>query len=127
MADLIKNPSHYSRFKIEPADYAMDNELPHHVGSIVKYATRAGHKIYTDCDHLQSEKIDLQKAIEWAEKRIEKIDQEKATAEMKLDLAKRQLEAAQAHVDAMKKNNLEIELAVLNDASVIIEEDQEYE
>ena len=69
----------------------------------------------------------LQKAIEWAEKRIEKIDQEKATAEMKLDLAKRQLEAAQAHVDAMKKNNLEIELAVLNDAGVVIQEDQDYE
>ena len=127
MADLIKNPKHYSRFKIEPADYAMDNELPHHVGSIIKYATRAGHKLYTGCDRLHSEKIDLQKAIEWAEKRIEKIDQEKATAEMKLDLAKRQLEAAQAHVDAMKKNNLEIELSVLNDVGVVIQEDQDYE
>lgn len=73
--DLIRQPDHYARFKIEPADYAMDNNLPHHVGSIVKYVTRAGHKLYPDCNALQSERIDLEKAMDWAAKRIKKIDQ----------------------------------------------------
>lgn len=72
--DLIRNPSWYAQFKIQPADYSMDNNLPHHVGSIIKYVTRAGHKLYPDCNALESERIDLEKAMDWAAKRIKKID-----------------------------------------------------
>ena len=84
--DLIRKPEHYAKFAIEPADYAMDNNLPVHSASIVKYVTRAGHKLYPNKNKLQSERIDLEKAMDWAAKRIAKIDQieAKLAAQMKV-------------------------------------------
>lgn len=77
MSDLVKEPSHYTRFKIQPQEFMIENELPNHVASIVKYSCRAGHKIYEGLDAGQSEIIDLQKGIRWAEKRIEKIKRDR--------------------------------------------------
>jgi len=76
MSDLVKEPPHYTRFKIQPQEFMIENNLPCHVGNIIKYSCRAGHKLYENMDAVQSEIIDLQKAIRWAEKRIEKIQRD---------------------------------------------------
>jgi len=68
--DLVKNPPHYSRMTIQPIEFIIENNLPGHVANIVKYSCRAGHKIYPDMDEVESEIKDLEKAIDWARKRV---------------------------------------------------------
>lgn len=68
--DIVNKPSHYTRFKIEPVTFIMRNDLPFHVGNIVKYACRAGHKPYPNQDETQSEITDLKKVMRYAEMRI---------------------------------------------------------
>jgi hypothetical protein len=45
-------------------------------GNIVKYATRAGFKLYPDQDAVQSEITDLKKVIRYAEMRINQLNGE---------------------------------------------------
>ena len=71
--DIIKAPSHYARWVIQPLTYIMANGMEFWRGNIVKYATRAGFKQYDGMDMLESEITDLQKAIRNAEARIEQI------------------------------------------------------
>ena len=71
--DIIKTPSHYARWVIQPLTYIMANGMEFWRGNIVKYATRAGFKQYDGMDILESEVVDLQKAIRNAEARIEQI------------------------------------------------------
>lgn len=40
MADLIKEPPHYAKNKIEPIDYIIANNLNFCEGNVVKYITR---------------------------------------------------------------------------------------
>jgi len=68
--DIVKRPSHYTQFKIEPITFVMENDLPFHVGNIIKYACRAGYKIYEGKDKIESEIIDLEKVRRYAEMRI---------------------------------------------------------
>ena len=42
--DVINHPSHYTRGKIEVIDFIEDQELPYHLGNVIKYIARAGHK-----------------------------------------------------------------------------------
>ena len=71
--DIIVRPSHYTRHKIEPVTFAMENNLPFHTGNIVKYAVRAGHKLYEGMDATQSEIADLEKVRRYAEMRINQL------------------------------------------------------
>ena len=40
MADKVKQPPHYFRYKIEPIDYIISNKLDFCEGNVVKYITR---------------------------------------------------------------------------------------
>lgn len=68
--DLVKNPAHYARFEIQPLEFCMRNRLEGHVFNMVKYTCRAGHKLYHGKTAEESEVIDLQKVIDFAQKRI---------------------------------------------------------
>jgi len=61
-------------WKIEPITFIMENGLPFHTGNIIKYAMRAGHKIYEGEDEVGSEITDLRKVMRYAEMRIEQLD-----------------------------------------------------
>lgn len=74
--DLVNKPSHYTRYPIEPVTFIMRNDLPFHVGNIVKYAVRAGYKVYPDMDRSKSEVTDLKKVIRYAEMRINLLEGE---------------------------------------------------
>ena len=71
--DIVNNPEHYTRFTIQPIDFITENELPWHTGNIVKYALRAGFKLYPGKGPEESEIIDLQKVIRNAQVRIDHI------------------------------------------------------
>lgn len=71
--DIVNNPEHYTRFNIQPIDFITENELPWHTGNIVKYALRAGFKLYPGKGPEESEIIDLQKVIRNAQVRIDHI------------------------------------------------------
>ena len=74
--DIVDQPEHYTRYKIEPAAFIMRNGLPFHTGNIVKYAVRAGYKLYPNQDATDSEITDLQKVIRYAEMRINLLEGE---------------------------------------------------
>ena len=61
-------------WRIEPITFIMENGLPFHTGNIIKYAMRAGHKIYEGEDEVGSEITDLRKVMRYAEMRIEQLD-----------------------------------------------------
>ena len=42
--DVVNHPSHYTRGKIEVIDFIEDQQLPYHLGNVIKYIARAGHK-----------------------------------------------------------------------------------
>ena len=42
--DEINHPKHYNRGKYEVIEVIEDMELPYHLGNVVKYIARAGHK-----------------------------------------------------------------------------------
>lgn len=42
--DVINHPSHYTRGKIEVIDFIEDQQFPYHLGNVIKYIARAGHK-----------------------------------------------------------------------------------
>jgi hypothetical protein len=71
--NIIVKPTHYTRHKIEPVTFVMENNLPFHIGNIVKYAVRAGHKIYDGMDAVDSEITDLEKVRRYAEMRINQL------------------------------------------------------
>lgn len=42
--DDINHPSHYTRGKIEVIDFIEGQQLPYHLGNVIKYVARAGYK-----------------------------------------------------------------------------------
>jgi hypothetical protein len=74
--ETIITPAHYSRYAVEPIEFIMINELPFHVGSIIKYACRAGYKMYEDADAVESEITDLNKIIRYCQMRINQLNEE---------------------------------------------------
>lgn len=42
--DIINHPSHYTRGKIDVIDFIEDQQLPYHLGNVIKYIARAGYK-----------------------------------------------------------------------------------
>ena len=41
---MVNHPPHYTREKIEVIDFIEDQHLPYHLGNVIKYVARAGHK-----------------------------------------------------------------------------------
>jgi hypothetical protein len=67
---VVREPHHYTRFTIEPVTFIMKNGLDFETGNIVKYACRAGHKLYEGMDETQSAITDLEKVRRYAEMKI---------------------------------------------------------
>lgn len=42
--DAVNHPSHYTHGNIEVIDFIEDQQLPYHLGNVVKYVARAGYK-----------------------------------------------------------------------------------
>jgi hypothetical protein len=68
--DIVKEPEHYARWPIEPVTYIMRNDFEFWRGNIIKYASRAGFKMYEGETQVESEIIDLEKVIRYSEMRI---------------------------------------------------------
>lgn len=68
--DLVKTPGHYTHYLIEPLNYILRNRMEFWRGSVIKYASRAGHKTYDGMTSVESEITDLKKAIRYCEARI---------------------------------------------------------
>ncbi len=64
----IDTPGHYSRFKIQPAEFIFQNDLEYWRGNIIKYACRAGYK-----GGWEDEIKDLEKLQRYAQMRINEI------------------------------------------------------
>lgn len=75
-SDLVKAPSHYAKWPIEPLTYIMRNNMEFWRGNLVKYASRAGHKVYDGMSKVESEITDLKKVIRYAEARINQLNGE---------------------------------------------------
>ena len=71
--DIVKRPAHYTKFKVEPITFIMENDLPFFAGNIIKYTCRAGSKLYDGQDATQSEITDLEKVRRYAEMRINQL------------------------------------------------------
>jgi len=80
MADKIKHPPHYFRFKIEPITFIMQNEIPYAEGNAIKYICRWRHKHKTKEEQLG----DLKKAIQYINLLIEQETQGKGEVKLKL-------------------------------------------
>ena len=73
--DYVREPAHYTQYNIEPITFIMAND-PEGIfakGNIVKYAMRAGKKLYPSMDEVQSEITDLEKVRRYAEMRINQL------------------------------------------------------
>ena len=73
-ADIVNEPKHYARWVIEPITYIMRNSFEFWRGNIVKYASRAGYKLYEGMDQVQSEITDLEKVIRYSQMRINQLE-----------------------------------------------------
>ena len=80
MADKIKHPPHYFRFKIEPITFIMQNNIPYAEGNAIIYICRRRHKHETKQEQLG----DLKKAIQYINLLIEQETQEKGEVKLKL-------------------------------------------
>ena len=65
--DMVNHPPHYTVGELEVIDFIEAKQLSYHLGNVVKYIVRAGHK---DTDPLQ----DLQKARWYLERAIQKAE-----------------------------------------------------
>ena len=74
--DIVNEPEHYARWKIEPITYIMRNGFEFWRGNIIKYASRAGYKMYEGKTQVQSEIIDLEKVQRYCQMRINQLNGE---------------------------------------------------
>ena len=72
--DIVNEPKHYARWKIEPITYIMQNGFEFWRGNIIKYASRAGYKPYECMSKAQCEITDLEKVIRYAQMRINQLE-----------------------------------------------------
>lgn len=69
-SDPVNHPSHYTRGNIEVIDFIEDQGFDYHIGNAVKYLSRAG---------LKNDEIeDLNKAIWYIQRKINKIQKQRA-------------------------------------------------
>ena len=75
-ADIVNEPKHYARWAIEPITYIMRNGFEFWRGNIIKYASRAGYKMYEGKTQVQSEILDLEKVQRYCQMRINQLNGE---------------------------------------------------
>ena len=75
-SDIVNEPKHYARWVIEPITYVMRNGFEFWRGNIVKYASRAGYKMYEGKTQVESEIIDLEKVQRYCQMRINQLNGE---------------------------------------------------
>lgn len=75
-ADIVNEPEHYARWNIEPITYIMRNGFEFWRGNLIKYSSRAGYKMYSGKTQVESEIIDLEKVIRYANMRINQLNGE---------------------------------------------------
>ena len=76
--DSVHNPAHYcGGRKYQPWDVITDWDLDFLLGNALKYIARAGHKQQAGMTMKQSEEQDLMKAIEYLQKRLEVLREER--------------------------------------------------
>ena len=80
MADKIKNPPHYFRFKIEPITFIMQNNIPYAEGNAIKYICRWRYKHTTKEERI----ADLKKAQQYLNLLIEQETQPEGKIKLKL-------------------------------------------
>jgi hypothetical protein len=73
-SDIVNEPKHYARWVIEPITYIMRNGFEFWRGNIIKYASRAGYKLYEGKTQVESEIIDLKKARRYIDMRINQLE-----------------------------------------------------
>jgi hypothetical protein len=66
-SDPVIKPPHYTKWKIEPINFIMRNDMPFWMGNVVKYCMRAEDKNGVE---------DLRKAIRYIEFRIRQLEGE---------------------------------------------------
>ena len=71
---VVEKPGHYTRWKIEPVTYVMRNDMEFWRGNIIEYVSRAGYKPQPGKTAVEAEITDLQKAIRYAEMRINQLN-----------------------------------------------------
>ena len=76
--DVSERPKHYTRLAIETIVVIMQNGAEFWRCNIVKYAMRAGFKLYDGQDKITSEITDLRKVIRYAEMRINQLEGKEA-------------------------------------------------
>lgn len=74
--DVVQDPSHYSRWAIEPATFIMRNGFEFWRGNLIKYSSRAGYKQYDGKTMKESEITDLEKVKRYCDMRIEELSEE---------------------------------------------------
>jgi len=83
MADKVKEPPHYFRFKIEPITFIMQNEIPYAEGNAIKYLCRWRFKHKTKEAQIE----DLKKAKQYIDLILEH-EENKSDDKVKLKLGK---------------------------------------
>lgn len=73
---IINTPDHYANYVVEPAEYILVNDMEFWRGSVIKYVSRAGKKLYPNCDDTESERLDLLKAMRFCEMRLNMLNEE---------------------------------------------------
>ena len=74
VTSIVNEPKHYARWAIEPITFIMRNGFEFWRGNIIKYASRAGYKLYEGMDEVQSEITDLEKVIRYSQMRINQLE-----------------------------------------------------
>lgn len=83
MADKVKEPPHYFRFKIEPITFIMQNDIPYAEGNAIKYLCRWRFKHKTKEAQIE----DLKKAKQYIDLILEH-EENKSDDKVKLKLGK---------------------------------------
>ena len=99
MADKIKHPPHYFRFKIEPITFVMQNNIPYAEGNAIKYLCRWRY----NHDTKEAQIEDLKKAKQYIDLLIEQETQPEGKIKLKLT-GQTQEEKAEKTMEAMYKN-----------------------
>ena len=81
MADKVKQPPHYFRFKIEPITFIMHNDIPYAEGNAIKYICRWRFKHKTKEAQIE----DLKKAKQYIDLILEH-EENKSDEQVKLKL-----------------------------------------
>ena len=81
MADKVKEPPHYFRFKIEPITFIMQNDIPYAEGNAIKYICRWRWKHKTKEAQIE----DLKKAKQYIDLILEH-EENKSDEQVKLKL-----------------------------------------